>query len=179
MSNWSCQVEFYFSDSNLPTDEFLMNAVGETNNPVALSIITNFKRMRRFQPYEAVVEALKSSSTLELSGESGKETIKRKIPFSRAMGQSGANLIAERNARTVYAKGFGDESAQTQFDIEAYFAPYGPINAVRLRRDDDKAFKGSVYTEFATEDLAKAFLALDPKPKFKGEVELEIYGKVQ
>ncbi len=78
--------------------------------------------------------------------------------------------------RCVYAKGFGEEAPSTQFDIEAFFAPYGPTNAVRLRRSDDKVFKGSVFVEFETEDLATAFLELEPKPKFK-DSELQIMSK--
>jgi len=44
---------------------------------------------------------------------------------------------------SIYAKGFGSEKPSTQFDIEAFFAPYGPTNAIRLRRTYDKTFKGA------------------------------------
>lgn len=173
------QVDFYFGDSNLPTDEHMMTITGgPANMPVPVRKICEFGRMRRFQPYEAVVEALKTSKVVEVSGEPGKETIKRRVPFAPNHGSEGAAVAAAKEARSVYVKGFGDEEATTQFDVEAFFAPHGPTNAVRLRRaDDNKAFKGSVYVEFATEELAKAFLALDPKPKWKGETELEIMSK--
>lgn len=84
----------------------------------------------------------------------------------------------EAMARSIYAKGFGEEQPSTQFDIEAFFAKYGSTNSVRLRRAQDKMFKGSVFVEFDTETTQKAFLALDPQPKWKN-VDLQIKSKKQ
>ncbi|KAI9780404.1 MAG: hypothetical protein M1816_002862 [Peltula sp. TS41687] len=132
------QVEFYFSDSNLPWDKFLMEKVGGiSNHPIDIKLIHNFKRMRHFQPYTAVVAALKDSQILEVT----------------------------ENEQ----KGFDDETPTTQFDIEAFFKPCGPINAIRLRRTVTNIFKGSVFVEFADEALQQAFLAMDPKPQWKGK----------
>lgn len=64
-------------------------------------------------------------------------------------------------------KGFGEETATTQIDIEKFFEPHGPINAVRLRRDPNKRFKKSVFVEFATDELAQNFMALEKKPVWK------------
>lgn len=69
---------------------------------------------------------------------------------------------------TLVQKGFDQETPTTQFEIEAFFAPYGPTNAIRLRRADNKVFKRSVFVEFADEATQQAFLALEPKPKWKG-----------
>lgn len=80
--------------------------------------------------------------------------------------------------RSIYAKGFGKEEPSTQFDIEAFFTPYGPTNAIRLRRAAEKTFKGSVFVEFESEEKQKAFLELDPKPKWKGQ-DLLIKSKKQ
>ena len=74
------------------------------------------------------------------------------------------------------SKGFGQEVPSTQFDIEAFFAPFGPTNAVRLRRTEDKLFKSSVFVEFETEEIAKKFIETDPKPQFNGK-ELQIMSK--
>lgn len=142
---------------------------GTENKPVELKTICSFKRMRRFQPYEAVVKALQESHVLKIDGEEGKETVVRKIPFDPSKPR---NLME----RSVYVKGFGDEQPSTQFDIEAFFAKFDTVNAIRLRRTGDNLFKGSVFAEFDTVEQAKAFLALDPAPKWKGH-DLKIMSK--
>ena len=137
--------------------------------------------MRRYQPFSAVVAALKDSSTLDIVDEDS--CIKRKIPLSEEVKDKpmvDIRKVHENNvmAKTVYAKGFGEEGPSTQFDLEAYFADFGPTSAVRLRRTDEKIFKGSVYVEFDTVETAKQFLASDPKPSWKGK-ELLIMSKKQ
>ncbi|KAL3494458.1 hypothetical protein BJX62DRAFT_198051 [Aspergillus germanicus] len=167
------QVEFYFSDSNLPMDKFLFSKVGgRQNNAVPLELLHSFKRMRRFQPFSAIVEALKTSETLELTDND--TSVRRKVPLPESVADihdASVVKVFEDKAmtRSIYAKGFGDEQPTTQLDIEAFFASYGPINAIRLRRTADKHFKGSVFVEFESEEKQKAFLELDPKPQWKGQ----------
>jgi len=167
------QVEFYFSDSNLVQDKFLFSLVGGSENcPVDIKQIHDFKRMRRFQPFSAVVAALKESEVLEVVNG---DQIQRKTPLPEDIGTtfdpSNIKVIEDRAMpRTIYAKGFGEETKSTQYDIEDFFAPYGPINAVRLRRNNyDKWFKGSVFVEFETEQLMKDFMAIDQKPTWHGK----------
>ena len=128
--------------------------------------------MKRFQPVSAVVAALKESKFLEVVGEEGEEKVKRAVAYNALN-----NRPSESESRSVYVKGFGDEVPSSQFDIEAFFAPYGPVNAVRLRRTPEKLFKGSVFVEFSDDETAEKFLALDPKPKWKGEHPLSIQSK--
>lgn len=176
------QVEFYFSDSNLPTDKFLLSKVGgSANNAVPLELLHTFKRMRRFQPFSAIVEALKSSESLDLT--ENDTCVRRKTPLPESVTSQHDPSVAKvfedkAMSRSIYAKGFGKEEPSTQFDIEAFFAPYGPTNAIRLRRAADKAFKGSVFVEFESEEKQKAFLELDPKPQWKGQ-DLLIKSKKQ
>ncbi|KAL2267615.1 hypothetical protein VTJ83DRAFT_4892 [Remersonia thermophila] len=158
------QVEFYFSDSNLPTDKFMWESTGgEQNKPMPLKTICNFKRMRQFQPYSAVVAALRESSFLVVEGEEGQETVKRRRAYVSSTEAQKARLAA-----SVYAKGFGEEEPSTQFDIEAFFAKYGHIKHVKLRRTNEELFKGSVFVEFESAEEADAFVKLDPKPTWKG-----------
>ncbi|PYH48463.1 tRNA maturation protein LHP1 [Aspergillus saccharolyticus JOP 1030-1] len=167
------QVEFYFSDSNLPMDKFLLSKVGgSSNRPVSLELLHSFKRMRRFQPFSAIVEAIKSSETLELTDND--TCVRRKTPLPETVTENHNPTVVrvfEDKAmnRSVYAKGFGEEGPTTQLEIEEFFAPYGPVNAIRLRRAFDKTFKGSVFVEFESEEKQQAFLALDPKPKWKDQ----------
>jgi lupus La protein len=129
--------------------------------------------MRQYQPYSAVVAALRESKFLEVTGPEGMEEIKRKTPYD-------PDRKDNRMPRSIYAKGFGEETPTSQFDIEAFFAEHGPTNVVRLRRTEDtKLFKGSVFVEFADEETATKFLALDPKPMWQGKHELQIMSKLE
>ena len=122
--------------------------------------------MKRFQPYTAVVQALRESDLLDVTED---DEVKRKVPLAASLCSHEDNLKIVEDAampRSIYAKGFGEESADTQFAIEAFFAPYGPTRAIRLRRAYDRTFKGSVFVEFETEEAARQFLELDPPPKF-------------
>ncbi|KAI8942697.1 hypothetical protein NX059_000745 [Plenodomus lindquistii] len=74
------QVEFYFSDENLPTDLHLLKCCGGRENlPVSISLICGFKKMRGYKPKRLVIAALRKSSFLEVV-ENGKK-IKRRMPM--------------------------------------------------------------------------------------------------
>lgn len=154
-------------------DNFLLKKVGgSANNPVELSLLHSFKRMRRFQPFSAIVEAMKTSTVLDLVDNDTK--VQRKVPLPESVNDFlDPNVVKvfenEAMGRSVYVKGFGEEGPKTQFEIEAFFAPFGPTRAIRLRRAFDKTFKGSVFVEFDTEETQKKFLALDPPPKWNGK----------
>ncbi|KAI1134511.1 hypothetical protein F5Y05DRAFT_207167 [Hypoxylon sp. FL0543] len=160
------QVEFYFSDSNLPKDKFLWaKTEGSKNKPVPLSLISSFSRMRRFKPYSAIVEALKTSQRLIVEGAEGEETVRRKEPCVPSK-----DVERQIEERTTYIKGFGEETKTSQFDIEEFLFQYGEVNAVRLRRDDqaqDRVFKGSVFVEWADLSTAWKFETLQPQPRWK------------
>ena len=162
-------------------DKFLLSLTGGSENrPVELTVLHSFKRMRHFQPFSAIVTALRDSTFLDLTDDDTK--VKRKVPFTReiksdAIDREVVQHYEDRAApRSIYAKGFGAEDKDTQLDIEAFFTGFGPWNAVRLRRAHDKLFKGSVFVEFDSEEAQKKFLAIDPKPQYKGK-DLQIMGK--
>ncbi|KAF2024640.1 hypothetical protein EK21DRAFT_78221 [Setomelanomma holmii] len=189
------QVEFYFSTQNLVTDEHLFHELGgPENRPVSIKHIADFKRMRRFRPYSAVVAALRESKDLIVVDDSdyngpGKEAVKRKEPIEVPTDEKDEERkpsitdLFYRLKRTssnkletsVYAKDFGNEEDAGQIALEAFFRPYGSV-MVRKRRNESGAWKGSVFVEFDNEDSQKQFLALDPKPKFNDN-ELTIMSK--
>lgn len=164
----------------MPRDKFLLEQVGGSkNNPVEVKILHSFKRMRHFQPFEAIIEALRESTFLDLCEDD--TCVRRKEPLPAELDNGPdpkAVQIFEDRAmpRSIYAKGFGEETPSTQFDIEAFFAEHGSTNAVRLRRHDDKTFKGSAFVEFDSEETAQKFLDLDPKPQYKGK-DLQVMSK--
>ncbi|KAF3937389.1 hypothetical protein ABW19_dt0206111 [Dactylella cylindrospora] len=156
------QIEFYFADSNLRWDKFLYGLVGEENKWVDIALVAGFNRMRRFKSLDNIKKALEDSVLMEMNEDRTK--MRRKNPMIM---MKDPKLVDKAIQRSVYAKGFGIETKTTQFDIEKFFEETGlQINAVRLRRDDEKVFKGSVFVEFKTIEYMEKFMDLENKPKW-------------
>ncbi|CAA0832334.1 La-related protein 6A [Striga hermonthica] len=75
------QVEYYFSDENLPTDKFLMNFV--TNNVegfVPIGVIASFRKMKKLTRDTALIVAALKESTFLVVSSNGKK-VKRVHPL--------------------------------------------------------------------------------------------------
>ncbi|KAF9124978.1 hypothetical protein BG015_004994, partial [Linnemannia schmuckeri] len=140
------QVEFYFSDSNLPVDKFLSELVNKSKDGyVSIAKIASFKRMRDFKDNALIVEALRESKSLLEVSEDGLK-VRRKVPVGP---------IDDYHNRSIYAKGFGEETPSLQLELEQYFGALGDVKQVRMRRKNgSNEFKGSVFVEYATLDEA-------------------------
>jgi len=83
---------------------------------------------------------------------------------------SNTNRVNDQiSARTLYAKGLPDDS--TIESVKKIFEAHGKVDAVRLRRRKDKAFKGSVFVEYSTNEEAEnaAKLQIQAPGKPEGE----------
>lgn len=79
------QAEYYFSDENLAKDVYLYGKMkGSKGKPVPVGLIHSFDKMRDFQPYEFVVEAIKASTKLQVVNQAGRDCIVRQKIFSRS-----------------------------------------------------------------------------------------------
>ncbi|KAG0694602.1 hypothetical protein DFH29DRAFT_311889 [Suillus ampliporus] len=169
LQNARKQIEFYFADSNLPFDKFMWSLHTATaEHWVPIKTVSSFKRMREYASngHDWIVKALRTSEELEVD-EAG-ENARRRTEVQPPKGQF---------ERSVYAKGFGEETSDLQKKLEEFFNQYGETNAVRMRRiDGNKQFKGSVFAEFADMKSAEAFLNADPKPSWN-DTELLIMSK--
>ncbi|XXG47998.1 hypothetical protein AAC387_Pa02g2552 [Persea americana] len=159
------QVEFYFSDSNLPRDKFLKKSIEESDDGlVSLALICSFTRMRNHlglgdvKPDEvpeetllAVAETLRKSSFLKIS-EDGK-----RVGRSTAMLKP-EEIIEQVDTRTIAASPL--EYTVKLEDVESFFGKYGKVNSVRLPRHvaDKRLFSGAALIEFSTEEDAKNLL---------------------
>ncbi|KAK7202599.1 hypothetical protein BZA70DRAFT_223743, partial [Myxozyma melibiosi] len=167
------QVEFYFSDQNLPRDKFLWKTTSANDGWVPISTIANFARMRRFQPFEEVVAALRESKELLEVDEEGTK-VRRKVPISAPAPEEKKQI----DLKSLYVEGFGEETPTSQFDIESLFEKAsGPVvKQVRLLRDFSKKFVGSVFVEFASAEDAKSFAESNPELEFN-EKKLKVMPK--
>ncbi|KAJ1271728.1 hypothetical protein BS78_06G148400 [Paspalum vaginatum] len=186
------QVEFYFSDSNLPRDGFLRRTVEESEDGlVSLALICSFSRMRSHLGLEgdvkpetvpeevvlAVANVLRRSSALRLS-EDGKKVGRAKELLKPD------EVIEQVDSRTIAASPL-PYNVKLE-DVESFFAQCGKVNSVRLPRhvSDKRHFCGTALIEFSEEDEAKgvfekklvfagADLEIRPKKEFDGERELK------
>ncbi|KAJ1396393.1 Winged helix-like DNA-binding domain superfamily [Sesbania bispinosa] len=186
------QVEFYFSDSNLPTDSFMRKTVTESEDGmVSLALICSFNRMRKHlnlgdvKPDEvtqdtvnAVAQVLRNSATLKVSEDGKKVGRTTELPKSE-------EVIEQVEIRTIAASPF--EYDLKLEDVETFFGQYAKVNSVRLPRHvgDKKFFCGTALIEFSSEEevekvmkqklvYAGAELELKPKKDFDAEREQEL-----
>jgi len=151
------QVEFYFSDSNLPKDKFLKGLINQNQGWVPIPVIASFKRMRQLTTdVQVVVNALrKSASLLEVNPEGDK--MRRITPLPENIDQISLK-------RTIHAKGLPAES--TIESVTEYFNQHGKVvcvRLIRLNKSPEKKFKGSVFVELSSEEEAKKVSGLELK----------------
>lgn len=171
------QVEFYFSEYNLPYDKFLRSLCDQNEGWIPVTTIASFNRMKKYRPVDKVVECLKDSSILEVSADG--ENIRRKTPLQTVD-------FKDRNERVLVFMNFKkiededkDKFLTLQEDLEKFFNELIPVNQVRLKKDHKKKFNGIVEVEFKTKDASEKFLEDNKKEfAFQGQL-LEIVTKKQ
>ncbi|BAO41740.1 La ribonucleoprotein [Kluyveromyces marxianus] len=171
------QVEFYFSEYNLPYDKFLRSLCEQNDGWIPITTLASFNRMKKYRPVDKVVECLKESSILEVSADG--ENVRRKTPLETVD-------FKDRNERVLVFmnwKKIEDEDKDKflvlQEELEEFFNKMLPVNQVRLKKDHKKKFNGVVEVEFKTKEECAKFLE-DHKTDFSYQGQpLEVVTKKQ
>jgi len=164
------QIEFYFSNSNLPRDKFLLGLTKENEGWVPIATLATFKKVKSLTTdLPTIVKALQSSETLSVNDDSTMVKRKEDIPDK---------VNDMLTASTVYAKGFPlDSTIET---IQKVFAPLGNLKSVRLRKYKSNGVlvqKDSAFVEFSTPDEAKKVAAMQIPSLLDPSVNLKLMTK--
>lgn len=164
------QLEFYFSDTNLPYDKFLQSETKADDGWVKISVLLTFKRLASISSDPLViVSAVKNAVDSILEVDEANEKIRRKI--DNAVPVADQEYLNELIERSIYCKGF--PKTATMDELLEYAATFGDktITKVTPRRLKTKEFKGTLYFTFSTKEQADEFLKRE-SVQYNG-VELE------
>lgn len=150
------QLEYYFGDRNLPQDRFMLREVAVDNGWIALDTMLNFKRLANICNDKAQIAKIVTdgnSDLLQLNEEKNKIRRNPEKPLPKG-------TEAEKNssnAKTVYVKGLAAD--MTIDEAEQWFEAHGAMAYIKMRKDAENKFKGSVFAEFSNQSDCDAFLA--------------------
>ncbi|XP_010496015.1 PREDICTED: la-related protein 6A-like isoform X2 [Camelina sativa] len=115
------QVEYYFSDENLPTDKFLLNAMKRNKKGfVPIATIATFHKMKKLtRDHAVIVSALKESSFLVVSSDGKK--VKRLSPLPE---------IRDPKIFTVLVENLPEDHSDE--NIREIFGKVGSIKSVSI-----------------------------------------------
>lgn len=164
------QLEFYFSDTNLPYDKFLQNEIKNDDGWVKIEVLLTFKRLASISKDPLVIaSAVKNATDTILEADESNEKIRRKP--DNAVPVADQEFLNEMIDRSIYCKGF--PKTATMDELLEFAATFGDkiITKVTPRKLKTKEFKGTLYFTFNTKEQAEDFLKRD-SVKYN-DVELE------
>jgi len=154
------QVEYYFSDANLPSDKFLKDTMMENNGWVPLRTLFKFPRVKQLvenaqrlipgvNPVEHLREALRGSAELLRISEDG-------FGVQRATPIVDPQVVADR---TVAVLGFPTKREFNREEQMMFWGQFGGVLSVkRYVPFKGQAAKCMVFVEFDSKEIAEEVL---------------------
>eukprot|EP00178_Gracilaria_changii_P021371 TRINITY_DN63542_c0_g1_i1.p1 TRINITY_DN63542_c0_g1~~TRINITY_DN63542_c0_g1_i1.p1 ORF type:complete len:387 (+),score=69.13 TRINITY_DN63542_c0_g1_i1:249-1409(+) len=168
------QLEYYFSDSNLPRDKFLRAKTEENEKGyVPIPTLLSFKRMESLGAnVQNVIQAVKGSTLIGL--DKAHTSVRRLMPLPKE------DLFQQR---AVFVKGWTPGSPEPTLEyFKELFAPSGNVLSVRVRRWKDERgrhFKGSVFVEMESPEAVERVQAEEYTITAKDENGCEVEKQLQ
>ncbi|ESN93098.1 hypothetical protein HELRODRAFT_69844, partial [Helobdella robusta] len=160
--------QYYFGDSNLARDKFLLEQIKLDDGWVSMETLLKFNRLKQITEDPAVVvDALKKSTAglIEIS----EDKLKIRRDPSKPLPTSTKDSAEESKQRTIYAKGFPLDAKLD--DLMEFFEKFGQVEHVCMRRDFKKSFKGSCFVTYKTKEDADNFIKSE-NTKYSDDVEM-------
>lgn len=171
------QVEYYFGESNLRRDKFLLGKIAENEEGwVPISVLTTFHRLKALSEDAAfIAETVEKSVNGLVQVSEDKQKIRRHP--ENPLPEFNEERRKELQGRTAYAKGFPLDSTMNVL-VEYFNNNFENVENVVMRKyfcqtSKQHMFKGSVFVLFKTKEAAEEFVK---RPELKyGEKELLRY----
>ncbi|KAL9224873.1 hypothetical protein vseg_000864 [Gypsophila vaccaria] len=132
------QVEYYFSDENLPNDKFLMKYVKKDKEGfVPISVIATFRKMKRLtKDSSVIVDALKDSSLLVVSSDGKKVKRLHPLPSSETNCPKSCAIVVENLP--------DDHSTE---NIQRIFGQVGSVKSISIHDPQVNGDTNGIKTE--------------------------------
>jgi len=149
------QLEFYFSDANLPNDDFMLKEIEKSEERwVQLSVFKKFKLIIKWSDkMEDLVSALETSAELEVDDKKKKVRRKNKLSVTKW------DILK----RTTVIHGFKFAKRKTNLQsMKEFFQTWGEVHALfprkqKRRKNKDGIPSGSVKIIWSDEPTAEQF----------------------
>ncbi|KAF9588735.1 hypothetical protein IFM89_015172 [Coptis chinensis] len=173
------QVEYYFSDENLPTDKFLIKHLKRDKAGfVPVAVVASFRKMKKLvQDKSFVVAALRESSQLILSSDGRKVKRIRPLPIFE---------VKDSKSCTVLVENLPEDCSKQH--LQRIFGDIGRISSICIRdphatEDSSKASKaemaisGKIHAlvEYETvKEAEKAVATLNDEKNWRSGMRVEL-----
>lgn len=165
------QLEFYFSDTNLPYDKFLQARIGVDDGWVPISVLLTFKMLKSITRNPATIASAVRHAAVDSIVEVDDTGVKIRRKPEVAAPAPDRGMFKEIVQRSIYCSGFPRTATVDELLAFAETFGDGVITKTTLMRFKSKEFKGSLYFTFSTIDEADKFLA-KKSVKYNG-IEIE------
>lgn len=175
------QVEYYFSDENLPNDKFLLKYLNKDKHGfVPISVIATFRKVKRLtKDTSTIVDALKQSSQLVVSSDDKKVKRLNPLPSTETVCPELCTVVVENLPE--------DRSTE---NIRKLFGEVGSIKSISVndplitgdtnRTKAEKLISGKLHAliEYETEEAAeKAVVTLNDETDWRNGLRVQLLRK--